>query len=60
MVILFYEIFWFKNVGERCVLIPHRYESYWKPAGDVMLFIDGPMFKHELDLNSRPTSAIGY
>ena len=47
----FHKIFWFqKSVGENCVLLPHRYESFWKPAADVdRFFIDGAMFKHELD-----------
>ena len=36
----FHKIFWFqKSVGERCVLMPHRYESYWKPAGMIAFLL---------------------
>ena len=48
--LFFRKIFWFQQcVGERCVLMPHRYESFWKPSNSVdRFFIDGPMFEHEL------------
>ena len=30
--LFFRKIFWFQhNIGEHCVLMPHRYESFWKP-----------------------------
>ena len=48
----FHKIFWFQqSLGEHCVLMPHRYESFWKPAESVdRFFIDGPMMEHELKI----------
>ena len=50
--LFFRKIFWFQhNAGERCLLMPHRYESFWKPADNIdRFFIDGPMFEHELKI----------
>lgn len=48
--LFFHKIAWFQqNVGEGCVLMPHRYESFWKPVDTVdRFYIDGPMEPHEL------------
>ena len=46
----FHKIFWFQNsVGQHAVLMPNRYESFWKPVDTVdRFYIDGPMEDHEL------------
>ena len=46
----FWKIFWFQQqCGDHCVLMPHRYELFWKPVDTVdRFFIDGPMEVHEL------------
>ena len=48
--LFFHKIFWFQqNVGKTAVLMPHRYEYYWKPVDTVdRFYIDGPMENHEL------------
>lgn len=50
--LFFQKIFWFQqSLGERCVLMPHRYESFWKPVDTVdRFYIDGPMEEHELKM----------
>ena len=46
----FRKIFWFQqNLGDHCVLLPHRYEFFWKPSDTVdRFFIDGPMEVEDL------------
>jgi len=48
--LFFHKIFWFQNiVGSHAVLMPHRYEAFWKPVDTVdRFYIDGPMEDHEL------------
>ena len=59
--LFFHKIFWFQqNLGENCVLMPHRYESYWKPADTVdRFYIDGPMHSNDLGaLIPKPPSSV--
>ena len=50
--LFFHKIYWFQqHIGENSVLMPHRYESYWKPVDDVdRFYIDGPMPREELSV----------
>lgn len=50
--LFFHKVKWFQsNASENCVLMPHRYETYWQPVDNAdKFYIDGPIADHEIKI----------
>jgi len=57
----FRKIDWFRNqLGDECLLLPHRVEFAWEPNAVERFFIDGPMSEQDLRaVIKEPAASLG-